>query len=282
VIPLGTLAVEKYKRPAWNFNKALYCEKEGFFPVLIDARWPERNDCALLTSKGFASRAARDLLGLLGATDEPITFFTVHDADGPGTMIHQSLQEGTRARPGRSAKVENLGLEPAEGRVMGLPVESVERKDGRAVPVAAYAEAEREWLQRHRIELNAMTTGEFIDWLDRKMAPFLRDGVPAKVIPPAPVMAERLAADVKSNVREQIVTNVLLAAGVDRQVEEVYAALLPAIQIQSAALPSSVAGALTERPEEPWTAPIARMAAGLVSSPPQPRRPAQRRKAHGP
>jgi hypothetical protein len=56
-IPLGTLYVETYKRPGWLFNKVLYCEKEGFFPILRGVDWPERNDCALMTSKG--SRAGR-------------------------------------------------------------------------------------------------------------------------------------------------------------------------------------------------------------------------------
>ena len=27
-----------------------------------------------------------------------------------------------------------------------------------------------EWLQTHRVELNAMTTPQFIEWLDAKMA----------------------------------------------------------------------------------------------------------------
>ena len=276
VIPLGTLAVERYERPPWSFNKVLYCEKEGFFPSLIDARWPERNDCALLTSKGFASRAVRDLLDLLGDTDEPIFFFCIHDADGPGTMIYQSIQEATRARPGRKVIIINLGLEPAEGRDMDLPVEPVERKDGRAVPVADYAEDEREWLQRHRIELNAMTTGEFIAWLDRKMAPFLSDRVAAKVVPPASVIVARLAENVKSRVRERIVAEVLRAAGTERQVEEAYSVLLPTIEAQSATLPSRVADELTETPEEPWTAPVARMAEGLVEPAQQPKKPGRR------
>jgi len=266
VIPLGTLSVEKYKRPTWSFNKVLYCEKEGFFPILIDAKWPERNDCALLTSKGFASRAARDLLDLLGETDEPITFYDVHDADGPGTMIHQSLQEGTRARPGRSVKVVNLGLEPADGRAMGLPIEPVERKNGRTVPVAEYAEAEREWLQKHRIELNAMMADEFIDWLNRKFAPFIQSGVAAKVIPPITVMADRLAEEVKSRVRAAIVAECLRAAGVDQQVEKAYAALQPALLSHSTALADRVSMALADRPEDSWTVPIARAADNLLAA----------------
>src|SRR5207249_4516476 len=83
------LAVQQYRRPVWTFNKILYCEKEGFFPILKDASWPERHDCALLTSKGFSSRAVRDVLDLLGATEEPLTFYCIHDADGPGTLIYQ-------------------------------------------------------------------------------------------------------------------------------------------------------------------------------------------------
>src|SRR5262249_36348318 len=137
-IPLGTRQVEEYQRPEWTFNKILYCEKEGFFPILADNHWPEKHDCALLTSKGFASRAARDVLDLRGDRGGPLTFFCIPDAAGPGTMIYQSLREGTRARPGRKVEIINLGLEPAEARAMGLAVEPVERKNDRAVPVADY------------------------------------------------------------------------------------------------------------------------------------------------
>jgi hypothetical protein len=61
-ISLGVLMVESYEPPDWKFNKVLYIEKEGFFSVLQDEGWPEKHDCALLTSKGQPTRAARDLL----------------------------------------------------------------------------------------------------------------------------------------------------------------------------------------------------------------------------
>ena len=53
--PLGTLQVEKYRRPEWRFNKVLFIEKEGFFEALKADGWPERHDCALMTSKGQPS-----------------------------------------------------------------------------------------------------------------------------------------------------------------------------------------------------------------------------------
>ena len=81
-ITLGTLMVEEYERPAWTYNKVVYIEKEGFSEALKAARWAERHDCMLMSSKGFTTRAARDLVDALAEHDEPVTIFCVHDADG--------------------------------------------------------------------------------------------------------------------------------------------------------------------------------------------------------
>ena len=113
-IPLGTLTVEEYERPVWTFNKLVYIEKEGFSEALKDDGWPERHDCALMSSKGFTTRAARDLVDKLAEHDEPVTVFCVHDADASGTMIYQTFQEATKARGARKIKIVNLGLEPWE------------------------------------------------------------------------------------------------------------------------------------------------------------------------
>ena len=100
---LGTLMVEQYVRPEWTFNKLLYIEKEGAQEALKQDRWLERHDCAVMSSKGFSTRAARDLIDKLVEHDEPIEIFCAHDADASGTMIYQTLQEATRARgPARS------------------------------------------------------------------------------------------------------------------------------------------------------------------------------------
>ena len=97
-ITLGTLMVEKYERPAWNFNKLLYIEKEGALEALKQSRWLDRHDCAVMSSKGFSTRAARDLIDKLVEHDEPVKVFCVHDADASGSMIYQTLQEATKAR----------------------------------------------------------------------------------------------------------------------------------------------------------------------------------------
>jgi hypothetical protein len=259
-IHLGTLAVEQYRRPAWTFNKVLYCEKEGFFPILKDARWAERHDCALLTSKGYASRAARDVLDLLGGTDEPLTFFCIHDADGPGTMIYQTLQEATRARPGRAVQIVNLGLEPEEALAMQLQVEDVERK-GRAIAVASYvADPWREWLQEHRVELNAMSTPQFLQWLDNKME--AHNG--KKVVPPTDVLTDRLSGEVEDKLREKFTEKILREAGLDGQVEQAFRALRPAMRRKARELVKIVHEALEAEPANSWLKPVTRVAGELA------------------
>ena len=64
-ISLGTRSVANYKRPDFTFRSILFCEKEGLFPMLKHVRWPERFDCALCSSKGFATRAAAALLRII-------------------------------------------------------------------------------------------------------------------------------------------------------------------------------------------------------------------------
>ena len=57
--------------------------------------------------------------------------------------------------------------------------------------MAAYVSDEaRDWLRRHRVELNAMTTPQFIGWLDDKMAAFGN----GKLVPPARVLTEDLSS----------------------------------------------------------------------------------------
>ena len=90
----------------------VYIEKEGANEALKEVRWSERHDCAIMSSKGFSTRAARDLIDKLAEHDEPVTVFCVHDADAYGTMIYQTLQEATKARGARKIKIINLGLEP--------------------------------------------------------------------------------------------------------------------------------------------------------------------------
>jgi hypothetical protein len=265
-ITLGTLMVEDYERPFWTFNKMVYIEKEGFSEALKDAGWPERHDCALVSSKGFSTRAARDLIDKLAEQDEPITIFCVHDADAYGTVIYQTLQEATKARDARKIQIINLGLEPWEGVAIGLQSEAVEHIKERR-PVADYViEREdtapdgspwEEWLQTNRIELNAMTTPEFIEWLDGKMV-----GYDGKLIPPPPVVAVEFETRLADKVRAQVTERILREANVDAQVDAALARIrLPL----STTLVAGIEKLFSREPDRQWRDHVEAVADELVN-----------------
>jgi Topoisomerase 6 subunit A/Spo11, Toprim domain/Histidine kinase-, DNA gyrase B-, and HSP90-like ATPase len=254
-ITLGTLMVESYERPEWKFNKLVYIEKEGFLEALKDEGWPERHDCAVLSSKGFSTRAARDLIDKLAEDDEPITVFCVHDADAHGTIIYQTLQEATKARGARKVTIINLGLEPWEAVDMDLEIEPIEEKD-RQRPVADYVpEQWREWLQTHRVELNAMTTPQFIAWLDGKMAEY------DKLIPPAEVLKGELTARIAAKIRADVTERILREARLEEQV----AAATAAIEKPDAGtLKEGIERLFEQAPGREWRDHIAAVVAKLV------------------
>jgi hypothetical protein len=251
-ITLGTLMVEDYERPAWTFNKVVYIEKEGANEALREVRWAERHDCMVMSSKGFSTRAARDLIDKLAEHDEPVTIFCVHDADAYGTVIYQTFQEETRARGARKIQIINLGLEPWEATAMGLEIETVE-EGKRQRPVADYVRARdaegpdfwEDWLQTHRVELNAMTTPQFIAWLDQKMAQH-GDG---KLIPPPAVLEAELAKSIESKVRAAITERILREGGLEEQVAATIATIA---KPDGATLAQEIEQLFKHEPDREW------------------------------
>jgi hypothetical protein len=259
-ISLGTLAVENYERPEWTFNKILFIEKEGFFQLLKDAQWPERHDCALLSSKGQPTRAVRDVLDLMGETEQDLTFFCTHDADAAGTIIYQSLQDETKARAARRFHIINLGLEPNEAIKMGLEPEQIEvLKNGR--PVAKYVSPEgTAWLQENRVELNAMTSPQFIAWLDSKMAQ--HDG--AKLVPPCRVMEQQLTVTTRQKVKANITTRILAAAEIENQVDNALELLSSDVALAKRQLEPFTRAQLQHNAAQWWAAPVEVLAEELA------------------
>src|SRR5262249_8548297 len=113
-VPIGTLAVEEYLRESrkrvdplnltvrvptqWpsfaasqRFRAVLYVEKEGFAPLLEEARIAERFDVAVMSCKGQSVTAARMLVDHLCAVGSDVPLLVVHDLDKSGFEISQRL-----------------------------------------------------------------------------------------------------------------------------------------------------------------------------------------------
>ena len=137
----------------------------------------------------------------------------------------------------------------------GAQVEEISGKKRRPVADYVLARTDRapdgspweEWLQTHRVELNAMTTPHFIAWLDRKMA---QHGT-IKLIPPTEVMAQELDERVEDKVRAAITERILREAGLDDQVAAAVAAIEPK-KPGGAELAKGIERLFKREQDQPW------------------------------
>jgi Histidine kinase-, DNA gyrase B-, and HSP90-like ATPase len=187
-LPLGTREVDAYQFPAWLYDKILYVEKKGLWPILQAAQLAERYDMAVIAAEGYATEATR-ILFAQADKGRNYQLFALHDADPHGYNIARTLREETRRMPGYSVEVIDLGLKLEEAIAMGLGEEAFTRRV--ALPeglVLTDTELEyfkgrqmgqRAWVCQ-RVELNALTAPALVAYIEEKLQ---QAGVRSKVIP---------------------------------------------------------------------------------------------------
>ncbi len=175
------------------------------------------------------------------------------------SISHQLLI--TAARKGRKVNVINLGLEPSDALQIGLDVEKVDRKG--KVAVADYVPIVwSEWLQTNRVELNAMTTPQFIEWLDHKM----EESGNGKLIPPNRVMMNKLKEFATEKIEGRVRDRILREAGFDNQVLEATSRINPLLEKESGLLRGIVIDNLKKVPENQWSKPVENFAIEVLNN----------------
>jgi Topoisomerase 6 subunit A/Spo11, Toprim domain len=204
-IALGTLEVESYLRslddPRWlepaasmpdietsgpsgRYGALLFREKEGFNELFDEVQLGERYDIAIMSTKGVSVTAARRLVDEICARYQ-IPLFVLHDFDKSGFTILRTLQCDTRRYTfANKINVIDLGLRLADVEKHGLESESVQyRESARSIRLglaeSGATEAEIAFLLHDRVELNAFTSDELVEWIERK----LKEHGVRKVIP---------------------------------------------------------------------------------------------------
>jgi hypothetical protein len=237
--------------PVNRYRNALFIEKEGFDELFEAVQLAERYDIAIMSTKGMSVVAARQLIDRIAPDVENI--LVMHDFDVTGFSILGTL--GTDSRRYEFAsdlanKVIDIGLRLDDIEEMGL--------DAETVPVKS-REARRNTLERHgatedeieflapedededcrRVELNAMTSRQLVDFVEDKFAEF---GV-KKVIPSDEVITEQARRLI-----EHKLTRDLLAEHAEKLARKAADAKLPrGLRLRLAKLRD-------ERPELPWDA----------------------------
>ena len=197
--------------PHNRYRNVLFVEKEGFDPLLKAAGIAERFDVSIMSTKGMSTTASRMLLDRLAPQLDKV--LVLHDFDVAGFSIF-----GTLASSGRRYTYQNkvplidIGLRLTDAVAMDLQAERVTVSDwyARAATLRRHGATDQEinFLRWERVELNAMTSSQFIDFIEAK---FAEHGV-EKVLPDAAVIEaharrlieQRLAHDALAEIREQL------------------------------------------------------------------------------
>lgn len=188
-INLGTREVDSYEFPLWLYNKILYIEKKGLWPIIEIAKIAERYDMAIVAAEGYATTAARTLFEN-AEKGQKYELYVLHDADPDGYNIARTLQEETARMPGYRVNVIDIGLTVQDGLDLGILPEPFWRRK-RLPRWLALNAVESEFFgnpgQCQRIELNALSAPQLVKYIEDKLA---EAGASGKVIPPEDKLAE--------------------------------------------------------------------------------------------
>lgn len=216
MIDLGTLEVEAYigrwfrpivlnaavtqasvmtVGPQGRYGAVLFVEKEGFNERLAASQIADRFDIAIMSTKGMSVTAARRLVDALAALG--VRLFVLHDFDITGFSIKKTLTEsGRRHQFVNKLDYVDMGLRLVDVERLGLESERVSIDKDRdtlrerlQINGATVAEADF-LLSGRRVELNAMTSDQFVAFIEEKL---IAHGV-RKVVPDDALLAEAFAA----------------------------------------------------------------------------------------
>jgi hypothetical protein len=188
VIGLGSLAVRNYVNrvcklklepaeldaaevvtcgPHGSFGAVLYVEKEGFMPLFQRVRLAKRYDIAIMSAKGMSNTASRTLIDAICCCG--VSLLVLHDFDSAGIIIRDTLEKDTRRYSYKNApRVIDLGLQYPD--IEGLLSEPNDSKiSDERLRQAGLGEGAIAFLRTQRVELNAMTSRQLINFVEAKL-----------------------------------------------------------------------------------------------------------------
>lgn len=203
-IPIGTIQIDNHlqernkqnlsigrlptRYPSIRENEryagVLYIEKEGFEPLIQEAGIAEKYDLAIMSCKGQSVVAARKFVDHV-CHQSGVPLFIVHDFDKAGFEIAECLT-GVSDAAYDADRVSYYFQNEINFVDFGLRLEDVEKYDlpserckYQGLPKSCTKE-EGEFLRKgKRVELNAFTAPQFVEWLESK----LDEHLPKKLIP---------------------------------------------------------------------------------------------------
>jgi hypothetical protein len=259
VIGLGTLSVRSYLKgnhaPKINgagfkdvtidthgadgrFGALFFIEKEGFRDLFKSVNLSERYDIAIMSSKGVSVTAARKLADHL-CHEHDIPLLTLHDFDVAGFTIGRIGRDTRRYTFENDIKDLDALAEPC--RVEGDKREELENSGATDDEIDfLLGEGDFEENGPRRIELNALTSRQLVDLVERRLE---QHGI-KKIVP----AADKLAGAFRAHARAPKIKEAIEKAIADMPDD--------AVEVP-ADLEEQVKAYLEENPECPWEEAVA-------------------------
>lgn len=169
--------------PEHLFNKVLFIEKQGFTPLFREENLLSELHLGLISTSGFGTRACKTLMDYYITRD--IDVYVLHDCDIAGYLIAGKLKHGSKTFP-KPLDVTDIGLTYQDMDALGKldlaetvsyksrqPLDKIRDKEARVFFEAddeeGYSSYYREHYSYHRIEINALTNDELLEYIRGKI-----------------------------------------------------------------------------------------------------------------
>jgi DNA topoisomerase 6 subunit A-like protein len=158
--------------PLNRYGGVLFIEKEGFNPLLKAVKIGKRFDIAIASTKGMSVVAIRKLLDEI-----QVPVYVLHDMDITGRTIYGTLtSDGRRFKYKNNITIHDLGLRYEDVIRMELQSEPFKLNTDEAksrMTLMRYGASKGEISmlldQQRRVELNAMTSEQFVEYVERRL-----------------------------------------------------------------------------------------------------------------
>ena len=155
----------------YKYDKVLYIEKTGFDDIFKAEKIGEKYHMIIVSGQGFATRAAKTILYAL--QNKGLKLYCMHDLDISGVNIFKSFQT-TNEKFEYPIDIEDLGITIEDVHRYNIQPEQVEKgKTDRDKLLSMSDEYKRFFdggIYYNRVELNAFTTEQILEIMDRKLS----------------------------------------------------------------------------------------------------------------
>ena len=167
----STMHIEDNFDLEYKYDKVLYIEKTGFDAIFKAEKIGEKYNMMIVSGQGFSTRAAKTLLHEVH--NRGLKLYCLHDLDISGIFILNSFKN-TNIKFKYEIPIEDLGVTFEDVEKYGIEPEKVEIKEEESKKLSSlpyeYQHFFNAGTMYRRVELNAFTTEQMLEILDKKLS----------------------------------------------------------------------------------------------------------------